>query len=502
VRSRVSIFLALLAALAATAPAHADALTLPDLERTHDRAGLEQALAQHADVNARAADGSTALQWAVYDGDIALVRRLLRAGADVRVANNYGATAMQLGADAADPMLLQALLDAGADADSPNADGQTALMLVARTNRVDAAQLLLRHGAHVNLKEGWREQTALMWAAAQGQPQMLRLLLKHGADPNARSSVNHWARVATAEPRQQNRPSGGLTALLYAARQGCVECVRELVRGHADVNLGDPDGVTPLLMATLNAHFDTAAQLLHAGADPNRWDKWGRTPLYAAIDYNTLPTGGRPDQPSPDAVTPLDFATQLLAAHADPDAQLRLLPPFRDLREDRGGDGMLGVGTTALVRAAKAGDADAVKLLLAHGADPNLATAAGITPLHAATGIGSFQLDTRGHNRTEPPCLEVAKLLVAAHAQLSLVDNTGRTPLFGAASWGYNSMIRYLVAAGARVDAKDNQGFTPADAALGKGAGPVRFGITPEVHTDSAALLQQLQAGNTLANSN
>ena len=451
-----------------------------------------------AEVQARAPDGATALQLAVYAGDVGRTKRLLEAGADVRAANNYGATALQLAADAADPSLIRLLLDAGADADSPNPDGETALMLVARTNRVDAAKLLLDHGAHVNAREQWRGQTALMWAAAQGQPDMVRLLLQRGAQPDARSSVNHWARAATAEPRQQYRPAGGLTPLLFAARQGCVECIRALVRGKADLNLADPDGVTPLLMAAINARFDAAALLLKSGADPNRWDKWGRTALYSAVDYNTLPAGGRPDRPSPDAITPLELTRQLLAAHADPDLQLKLLPPFRDLRQDRAGDRMLGLGTTALIRAAKAGDVDSVRLLLAGGADPNLPTAAGITPLHAAAGIGSFQLDTRGKDRAEKDCVEVAKTLVAAGARVSAVDNTGRTPLFGAASWGWNAMIRFLVASGAG-NTKDLQGFTPEDAALGKGAGPVRFGIEPEVHTDSAELLRQLLPGTTLA---
>lgn len=484
-------------ALCGPRPAAADSPLIEAL-RADDRPAALALLAKSsainvsAAINARAADGSTALQWAVYDGEVDLVARLIQDGADVRAANDYGATPMSLAAAAADARIIELLLKAGADVESPNPYGQTALMLVARTDRVAAAQLLVAHGAHVNARESWRGQTALMWAAAQSQGEMVAFLLAHGANPNARSAVNDWKRTATAEARLQPRPAGGLTPLLYAARQGCIPCVRALARGNADLNLADPDGITPLLMATLNAHFDTAASLLQAGADPNRWDKWGRAPLYATVDYNTLPTGGRPDRPSSDATTPLTLIQQLLVAGANPNMQLKLLPPFRDLPQDRAGDHVLTVGTTPLIRAAKAGDVAVAKVLLAHGADVNLPNSIGVTPLHAAAGTGSTQLDTRGRSRTQGPCLETARLLVAAGADVSATDSSGRTPLYGAASWGWNDMIRFLIASGARTDSRDVAGFAPADAALGKGAGPVRFGITPEVHADTAALLQEL----------
>ena len=117
----------------------------------------------------------------------------------------------------------------------------------------------------------------------------------------------------TAEPRMQARPAGGFTPLLYAARKGCVECARILVEeGHADVNLTDPDRVTPLLLATLNLNFDTAALLVKHGADVNKWDTWGRAPLYAAVDMNTVPTGGRADRPSPDQTSGIELIDMLL----------------------------------------------------------------------------------------------------------------------------------------------------------------------------------------------
>ncbi len=471
----------------------------PLVEAAHggDHDAAVAILEQHADANDRMADGTTALHWAVHSGDAALVRRLIKAGANVSTANDYGATPMSEAAERADANILGLLLAAGADVESPNAMGQTALMTVARTNHVAAAKLLLSHHADINAREQWRGQTALMWASAQSEPEMVKLLINHGAEPNAVSSIRAWERRVTAEPRPQNRPAGGLTALLLAAREGCAACAAQLVKGKADLNLGDPDNISPLLMATLNGRFDAAASLIKAGADPNKWDTWGRAPLYSAVDYNTTPRGGRPDRPSSDRTTALEVAGMLLQAGANPNMQLKLFPPYRSLGQDRGGDSMLTVGTTPLIRAAKAGDTAAVQLLLAHGAMPNLPNSLGITPLMAAAGIGSTTIDTRGRFRDEQLCINSAKLLLAAGADINAQRDNGQTAVHGAALWGWNTFVQFLHDNGADLRVADHDGMRALDIAQGKVGVTGRIGIAaPEPHQETAALLQRLIAAN------
>ena len=113
---------------------------------------------------------------------------------------------------------------------------------------------------------------------------------------------------------------GGFTALLYAAREGCIECARHLVEGGADIDLTDPERVTPLGLAINNQHFDLAAYLIGAGADVDKWDLFGRTPLYQAVDMNTLPTQGSGSMsaiPSLDKHSGLDIATLLLRCRSE-----------------------------------------------------------------------------------------------------------------------------------------------------------------------------------------
>jgi ankyrin repeat protein len=448
---------------------------------------------RRAQVNEASADGTTALHWAVYHNEVELVEQLIAAGAEVQAKNDYGATPMSEAAVVGNVQVLHKLLAAGADVESPNADGQTALMILARTSNVEAAKLLLKRGAKVDVRERWRGQTALMWAAAEAQPAMVKLLLDHDADVNARSNVNQWERQVTAEPRMQARPAGGFTPLLYAARRGCAECARLLVKAGADVNLTDPDGVSPLLLATLNFNFDTAALLLQHGADVDKWDVWGRSPLYAAVDMNTLPTGGRADRPSLDRTTGLELIELLLAAGANPNLQLKLFPPYRSLRDDRGADSLLSVGATPLLRAAKAGDAPAIERLLAKGANVNLPTDRGITPLMAAAGTGSTVLDTRGRYKTQAQAVKAVELLVAAGADINARDRDGRTALHGAASWGWNDLVKTLVANKIDLFAKDSQGRTAADIAKGTASSSGRQGAA-RGYPETEALLRQLMS--------
>ncbi|MCP5145321.1 MAG: ankyrin repeat domain-containing protein [Gammaproteobacteria bacterium] len=483
---------ALLAAFIATVMTHSIcAQTLMDAARAGDSGQALELLKQGADASERMSDGTTALHWAVYNDDEALVTRLLKAGADVNARNDYGSSPLLEAGEHGNVRIIKRLLDAGADVESANLEGQTALMTVARTSHVDAARLLLDRGANVNARGSFRGQTALMWAAAQSQPAMTELLVQRGAEVDARSDIKVWPRQVTAEPRPQNRPSGGLTALLLAAREGCAGCARALVEGGANIDLSDPDNITPLLMATLNARWDAAAYLIDAGANVNKWDTWGRAPLYSTVDYNTVPRGGRPDRPSWDDTTPLEVMSKLLAKGANPNMQLKLFPPYRSLGQDRGGDNMLTIGTTPLIRAAKAGDTDSIKLLLEYNALPNLPNSLGITPMMSAAGLGSTLIDIRARFRNEAQCIAAAQLLLGAGADVNGGRNDGQTALHAAAFWGWTEFARFLVENGAEINAKDNEGNTALDYALGKVISSMRLrqgDMAP--HPETAALLQ------------
>jgi len=479
---------AVVATLLGTGAAFAED-SLVDVAQAKNHELAVSMLAKGADVHARSADGTTALHWAVYNDDADLVQRLIKAGADVSAKNDYGATPLWTAATVADPVVVKALLKAGANANEQNAEGETPLMVVARTGNIESAKLLLKAGAKVNAKEEWGGQTPLMWAAAQRQPEMVKLLISHGANVNDHGVVRDWQRRVTAEGRPKNMNHGGFTPLLYAAREGCIECAKALLKAKADINLPDPEGATPLILALMNMRFDFAAFLITAGADVNKWDFYGNTPLYVAIDMNTLPRGGRPDLPSTDNTTGYQVAEMLLAKGANPNAQLKLRPRYRNGVFDRGGDQILSTGATPLLLAAKVGDADSIKLLLKYHALVDLPNAMGVTPLMAAAGMGHSFNPSRGRFKTDQEGAEDVKLLQAAGARINDADNQGMTALHSAAEHGWNDTVKVLVADGADLQPKSSIGLTPIDYAAGRH--PRAF-LEPEhtKHEDTMALLK------------
>ena len=489
VAARVAALLTLPAAFVAGTAWAQSASPLVDAAQSRSHDAAVALIDKHADVRQKSVDGTTALHWAVHYDDRDLVKRLIKAGADVTAVNDYGSNPMQEAAVAADPEIIGALLKAGANADSPNAEGQTALMVVARTGNVEAAKLLVSHGAHVNAVESWGGQSALMWAAAQKQAQMIKFLVSKGADVNARGLVRDWQRRVTAEGRPKNENHGGFTPMLYAAREGCVDCIKYLLQGRADINLPDPDGTTPLNLALLNMRFDTAAYLVSQKADVNRWDFWGRTPLYNAIDLNTVPRGGRPDLPSLDTLTGVQVAELLLKAGANVNAQLKLRPPYRNGVFDRGGDQVIATGATPLLVAAKVGDADSVTLLLKFHPLIDLPNSEGVTPLMAAAGMGHSFNPTRGRYKTDDDGLECVKLIKEAGGTINAHATDGQTALHAAAEHGWNDTVKLLVSDGAELQPKDRLGLTPIDRANGK---QPRLFLEPEHEkkTDTVALLK------------
>jgi ankyrin repeat protein len=242
--------------------------------------------------------------------------------------------------------------------------------------------------------------------------------------------------------------------------------------------------VTPLISALFNAHFDVAKYLIDQGANVNRWDWWGRTPLYLAVDYNTLPHGGRPDQPSIDATLPIDIARILLEKGANPNPQLKLAIPYRATGADRGADGMLTIGTTPLLRAAKAQDAAAIELLLAHGANMELPNNQGMVPILAAAGLGSSDRDTRGNYRAldiQDRALASLEVMLQHGAQVNTkAGRQSQSPIQGAAQWGGTQVVAYLINKGADVNAADSRGLTALDYAMGRGAANGRGDVRQE----------------------
>jgi ankyrin repeat protein len=482
------------AAVALVLAAIAQAGPLLDAVKAGNREAVRALLKNRAEINTPEADGTTPLHWAVRADDIEMSRLLLQAGANASAANRYGITPLSLAATNANAAMVEALLKAGADPKAALPGGQTLLMTAAHTGNPEIVRTLLDRGADVNARESTYGETALIWAASENHASAVKLLIEHGAELDVRSNALTYSKDRFGlEGVNTILPHGNWTALMYAAQQGSLDAARTLTAAGASLNLTDPDGTTALVLAIINGHYDTAALLAEKGADPNIADTVGMAALYAAVDMNTLgEVYGRPPKKSTSKSTALDLMMVLLAHGADPNAQLKsaTLP-----RAHTPGEGTLGQGSTPLMRAARNGDAPAMRLLLAHGADPAMVQKNHTTTLMLAAGVGRGLGVFANDYSTEAEMVEAVKVLLDRQVDVNAVNDAGQTALHFAAQ-ASDQIVRLLAANGAKLDVKDKQGRTPVDAALGVGLRG-RAGGPPNVRQGTAALLRQLMDRQT-----
>jgi len=463
-----------------------------------DGDAIRSLLAGQPDVNTPQADGTTALHWAARWNDLQTAGLLIRAGADARLANHDGATPMFLAAQNGSAAMIQFLLKADADVNAPVlSHGETALMMASRSGSVDAVKTLLDHGAQINAKDNLRGTTALMWAAEQGHVEVVQLLTARGADLRAQSEVLRPLKrrgLGFASAKDQGGPDaprkGGLTALLFAARQGSMECVRALTKSGADVNQTSADGSSPLLVAVQNGYYDIALYLMDHGADVNLANSKGWTPLYLAVKIRNQETTAIP---GPGTAGVLDFIKALLDRGANPNSRITA---DTEVHQGMTAAWLKEAGATPLLRAALCGDLPVVRLLLAHHADPLIPTFDHTTPLMAAAGVG--WADGMLREYSEDQTLEVVKLLLELGSDANAVNDHGITALHGAGFKGANKVVQLLVDHGAKLDALDkgeDYGFgvssvrmTPLNWAEG-----VPIGMSSAIyHTDTVALMARL----------
>jgi ankyrin repeat protein len=494
------------ALLAMTTVIHAASVNtdLVEAAMRGDSDTVRSLLEDGADVNATYGDGSTALHWAAGNGDLELTRMLLDAGARVDATTRIGSiTSLFMAAKSGEADVIKTLIEAGANANESNANGTTVLMSAAAAGNRDAVLTLIDSGADVNAAEQTNGQTALMFAANLNRAEAIRVLLENGADADVTTKVS-----SLPSRRRGGRGSapgvvGGMTALHFAARDGQMESVRELIAGGADVNVPTKSNQTPpITEAIINANLDIAKLLLDNGAEVNSQNADGLAPLYATVDIRWRTNTWYP-QPnvSEKKTSYLDLMEEILAHGADVNARQAKRLWFRNFRYS--GDWVEPSGATALWRAAQANDVEAMRLLAKHNANPTIGTSRGVTPLMVAAGIG---FEYQATNISPASRMAAVRYLVEElGADVNSKDVQDYSVLHGAAYVGDNDVVMYLVARGADVRARASGSMFGTRAAVnvetGTGDTVADMANGPRekslLHPDTVELLEHLGSENS-----
>ena len=493
---------------------------LADAAREGEMQAVAALLKQGADVNAWDSGGTSALHWAAHVNDQAMAKLLIESGADVNANNRYGQSPLHVAVRQRHADMVQLLLGADADIEQVDAAAEAPLQLAARLGDGRIVDILLEAGADVDGRDQRYGQTALMLAVRQEHAPLVQRLLAAGADVNAQSAAGELQNVVlpsevpvgTSQGVGINRSglpdrgmryplTGAKTPLLFATRQGNLALTQMLVEAGADIEKPDANGITPLLNAILNHsvvnvnrtgrsdHLKVAQYLIQAGADVNTQDWYGQSPLWAAVDIRNLEFAVTETTNRVDREETFTLIQTLLAKGADANPRIKEFPPERRFIAGTGFNGWVDMtGQTPFLRAAISADLRVLKLLLEHGADPNLTTVGGTNALMLAAGLSWAVAET--YDEGPEALLETVKLTHALGNDINAVNTMGLRAIHGAANRGSNDIIQYLAENGALLDVTDNEGRSATAWAEGELTGA----RAPTRKPDTIALLEDLQS--------
>lgn len=343
-------------------------------------------------------DGATILHAAVKYGvnkGEEIIREVLKLGVDINAKDDNGQTPLHLAimkgtyhGDSGEPTFLKILLERGAAIDAPDGRGNTPLHVATNSGTLRHLQALL-------------------------------------------------PKVTLAQLNQLNL--NGHSPLHVAVLNGNLAAVQALINKGADMKLNTPDGKNALHLAAARGNFDIVKALVDAGADKTSKTSNSKTALELTQDTRIINFLGGV---APNVPTVEDSLVQVIETAG----YQFLADKLRRQDQDIDSTDPTEDHTTALQQAARLGNNDAVKMLLAHGADIHLPDSSFQTALHKAAEAGH---------------LEVVKTLLAHGATIDLADNDGCTPLLLAGFAGKRDVVKVLVEDyGANINAKSHSGGT------------------------------------------
>ena len=278
----------------------------------------------------------------------------------------------------------------------------------AKSGDATAVKALLKQGVDVNAAQG-DGMTALHWAATNGDVAITQMLLSAGANVRATTRL------------------GGITALHLATQGGQAQVAAALIAGGAEPNLATALGATPLMLAARSGNTETVTRLIEVGADINAKEKaYGQTALMVAAgldraDVVRLLLAKGADWKMASSVVDLKALTAPIdgegrggPAAGAPAARVDVPGVTRGYRYNE----LIGAqgGLTALHFAVRQGSANAVRALAEGGVDLNVPSPGDhATPLLVALINGHF---------------DVASYLVEKGADPNLLSDAGVSPLY------------------------------------------------------------------------